>query len=536
MAENHYCMIRGKSLPLSAEYLTINLNNIEYMRKLLLAIMLATFLPMAGDDVVIKDGEIVQNVVEIKGVYYYIDGEAGVEVMASPNGYSGQLEIPCYISVLEQFETWRGTVIDSKVLWVMGISSNALDGCTGLTSMTIDMKYWYDRAIPAGLLKDCTSLKEINITNSDYYRSPIGSVAILKGYKDKADYNNLVTGCKNTVIPNSVTMISSGAFAGCRGLSELTIPSSVNWIGEEAFRDCNDLKTVTVCGNDSEGIYIENGAFAGCSGLTAIYVYATEPAKLSTARAGGSSVFEGVDKENCVLYVPKGSVEKYRAAEGWGEFSHIVEMEEDTSMGGLSPDGETFATEGGILYQILSDNTASLYSSQSVEVGSYTIPSIVFDNGKEYTVTEIATEAFKNNVEMTEVTIPETVTSIGSGAFSGCSGLTAIYVYATEPANLSAAAARTRAGGSLVFEGVNMENCVLYVPKGCVEKYRAAEGWGEFTHIVEMDEGTCISGLITDGEAFDVYDMSGRKVRTATSSLDGLPKGIYVVNGKKVMK
>lgn len=42
------------------------------MRKLLLAIMLATFLPMAGDDVVIKDGEIVQNVVEIKGVYYYI--------------------------------------------------------------------------------------------------------------------------------------------------------------------------------------------------------------------------------------------------------------------------------------------------------------------------------------------------------------------------------------------------------------------------------------------------------------------------------
>ncbi len=41
---------------------------------------------------------------------------------------------------LKQFETWRGTVIDSKVLWVMGISSNALDGCTGLTSMSIDMK------------------------------------------------------------------------------------------------------------------------------------------------------------------------------------------------------------------------------------------------------------------------------------------------------------------------------------------------------------------------------------------------------------
>ena len=76
---------------------------------------------------------------------------------------------------------------------------------------------------------------------------------------------------------------------------------------------------------------------------------------------------------------------------------------------------------------------------------------------------------------------------------------------------------------------------MLYVPKGCVEKYRAAEGWGEFVHIVEM-EGTGINGLINEGNVFDVYDLSGRKVRTAVSSLDGLPKGIYIVNGRKVMK
>jgi hypothetical protein len=37
-------------------------------------------------------------------------------------------------------------------------------------------------------------------------------------------------------------------------------------------------------------------------------------------------------------------------------------------------------------------------------------------------------------------------------------------------------------------------------------------------------------------EPFDVYDMSGRKVRHQVTSLDGLPKGIYIVNGKKMMK
>ena len=68
-----------------------------------------------------------------------------------------------------------------------------------------------------------------------------------------------------------------------------------------------------------------------------------------------------------------------------------------------------------------------------------------------------------------------------------------------------------------------------------MEKYRAAEGWGEFINILEIN-ATGISGIITGGKAYNVYDMNGRKVRTATTSLDGLPKGIYIVNGRKVIK
>jgi uncharacterized protein YjdB len=37
-------------------------------------------------------------------------------------------------------------------------------------------------------------------------------------------------------------------------------------------------------------------------------------------------------------------------------------------------------------------------------------------------------------------------------------------------------------------------------------------------------------------EPFDVYDLSGHKVRHQVTSLDGLPNGIYIVNGKKVLK
>jgi hypothetical protein len=37
-------------------------------------------------------------------------------------------------------------------------------------------------------------------------------------------------------------------------------------------------------------------------------------------------------------------------------------------------------------------------------------------------------------------------------------------------------------------------------------------------------------------EPYDVYDLSGRKVRHQVTSLDGLPNGIYIVNGRKVLK
>ena len=51
------------------------------------------------------------------------------------------------------------------------------------------------------------------------------------------------------------------------------------------------------------------------------------------------------------------------------------------------------------------------------------IPQLVSEDNKVYTVTGIASNGFENNQNLTSVTIPATVTTIGSGAFSGCSNL-----------------------------------------------------------------------------------------------------------------
>ena len=171
--------------------------------------------------------------------------------------------------------------------------------------------------------------------------------------------------------------------------------------------------------------------------------------------------------------------------------------------------------------------------------GKVEIPETVTHNGVAYKVTEVAEGAFLNNTGLTEVSIPSSIVSIGAYAFAGCKNLQSITINILTPLNLSAVGARglTRAGGDSVFDGVDKSTCILYVPASSVDKYKAAPVWKEFKNILAIGSATGIFGIeITEGETFDVFSLSGQKVRSQATSLDGLPKGIYIVKGKKVMK
>ena len=170
--------------------------------------------------------------------------------------------------------------------------------------------------------------------------------------------------------------------------------------------------------------------------------------------------------------------------------------------------------------------------------GAFAIPETVTYHSKTFTVTEIGTSAFENNKNLSEVTIPSSVTNIGDKAFKGCSNLKAITVYITTPISLSVAGTRgegTRSDGASVFEGVDKISCVLYVPDGSVDLYKAAPVWCEFKHIVPLSTLTDISGVnVTEDEPFDIYNLQGIKVKSKATDLRGLPRGIYIINGKKV--
>ena len=175
--------------------------------------------------------------------------------------------------------------------------------------------------------------------------------------------------------------------------------------------------------------------------------------------------------------------------------------------------------EGGNGVSIVGDDNVSDH---------YKIPEKVTGNdGNEYDVTGIASETFKDNKNLTSITIPSSINSIGDAAFSGCENLKEITVYADEPIALGS-------NGVSVFEGVNLETCVLYVPETSIDKYKADEIWGQFKNILAITAG--ITDIKLDEEANDVYNLQGQKVLRHTSNIEQLPKGVYIINGKKIIK
>ena len=192
-----------------------------------------------------------------------------------------------------------------------------------------------------------------------------------------------------------------------------------------------------------------------------------------------------------------------------------------------------------VVKEIDSSGTPTVAVSDDKDAsGSVSIPETVTHNGVEYKVTEIGEGAFQNNTGLTEVKIPASITSIGAKAFAGCKNLQAITINIIVPINIAVISARgfTRTDDGDVFEGVDKETCILYVPEGSVDAYKAAPVWKEFKNILPIKSSTGINGVeLTDGEPFDVFNLSGQKVKSNATSLEGLPRGIYIVKGKKVI-
>lgn len=225
---------------------------------------------------------------------------------------------------------------------VTSIGGSAFRNCTFLSNIFIPKSVTF---LGEGVIQSCKSLNSIVVEEGNLvYNSHDSCNAIIE-----SSTNNLLYGCKNTIIPNFVTSISDAAFFNCSelteisignsvisigreafhnctGLTNIVIPNSVKSIGTESFLNCSALESVTLGENVSS---IGSGAFFGANNITTVICKRIRPANVD----GDYGFFSSNVYNNATLYVPKSGYSMYCSLPYWMNFVDIQEIDD----GGQTP-------------------------------------------------------------------------------------------------------------------------------------------------------------------------------------------------------
>ena len=453
---------------------------------------------------------------------------------------------------------------------VTSIGDKAFKGCSDLTAVHItDLDAWckiifYDNPLYYAhhLYLNGKEIKELVIPNSVTSTgnsafmgcSSLTSVTIPNSVTFIGDYAFCqCSGLTSVTIPNSVTSIGWSAFSGCRGLTSVTIPNSVTSIGDYAFEGCSGLTSVTI-GSGVKGI--NSRAFANCPELKDVYCYAESvPSTNSDAFKENQIVF-------ATLHVPASSVSDYRNTWPWKNFKWIIGINQHYNTLTYMVDGikykeysvgegdniipEPVPTKDGYTFSGWSSIPTTMPASDVIVTGTfikntpttYTLTYMV--DGQVYMIFNYA-----SGTPIAQVELPTKDGYTFSGWGIVPSTMPARNITINGSFSKNALYKITYMVDGEVYKTIRYDyrDIITPEPEPTKDGYTFS-GWSWIPKKMP-DEDVTITGTFTpstgvetavgSGRPFDVYIVTGRKVRSQVTSLKGLKKGVYIVEGKKVV-
>ena len=416
----------------------------------------------------------------------------------------------------------------------------------GLSSVTIPNSV---TSIGQSAFYGCSNLTSVTIGNSV---TVIGQSAFYR-----------CSGLTSVTIGNSVTTIGIYTFGDCSGLTSVTIPNSVTILAGAAFYNCSSLTSVTIPNSVTS---IGGDTFRSCSNLTSVKVERENPLAIR------SNTF--TNRANATLYVPIGSKSAYQAADYWKEFKEIVEYApvitlyetsvDDPASYPVTMDVKVLRTiKGGewsticLPFAMTGEQVSEAFGSveladfsdyQVGKSGEKTISIMInftpvsaadgmeanhpylirtADDIDKFTVSEVMLVPDEENAQKV-FSVTEDGQTVSKGYMKG------IYH------------AQTVVPADNLFVSANK----FYYSTGKT-KMMAYRAYFYLADRLDRNESASAkisfmfnessTNRIEDVEvrpaaSSAIFDIQGRKVADSADGLQGLPKGIYIINGKKVVR
>ena len=285
-------------------------------------------------------------------------------------------------------------------------------------------------------------------------------------------------------LPSSVESIEMYAFSWCKSLESVAISDFVTKIDSKTFHGCNSLKEITLGKSVTE---LKDYALSDCENLSSIFCYAPTPPCLD------NTSFKDTNIGQITLYVPRESLESYKASNSWRGFADICPLD----------------------YYLSYYVDGSLFRSELLDIGTHVTP-LAEPEKEGYTFSGWDT-------------IPSLMPTHDVNVYGHFTVNTykVTYMVGNEVVHVDSVAY-----GSPI-------PAYEYTPK---DENAVFNGWiGEhydampaFDVVYTADTADGIRDIILEQET-SVYDLSGLRI-CSTSDWNTLKRGAYIVNGRKVRK